>query len=187
MGQQKRIAALLLAGVVFFSTLPMNVLAAEPIDAGGLCHRHPQHTEDCYTLVTSCVHAHTADCYPAGSVSGNMADPSGSTEDEPTECAHVCSEESGCITKVLDCTHEHDESCSDNPSNVIDSAAADVQALIDALPGAEELSGISFEEQQAVYSQIYDAFDAYENLTEEQKEQITGQRFLMLYLRCSTA
>lgn len=137
MRQRKQITALLLAVVLSFSTLPMNVLAAEAIDAGGLCDRHSQHTEDCYTLVTSCVHEHTAACYPADSVSGNMAAPSGQTEDKPTECTHVCSEESGCITKVLECKHAHDESCSDNPSNAIDVAAVDVQALIDALPGAE--------------------------------------------------
>ena len=33
--------------------------------------------------------------------------------EESTEpiCGHVCSEESGCITKELNCNHEHDENC----------------------------------------------------------------------------
>ena len=45
---------------------------------------------------------HTADCYPAD----DTATPSDAEEKEPV-CGHVCSEESGCITKTLDCKHEH--------------------------------------------------------------------------------
>ena len=88
--QRKRIAALLLAGAMLFTTLPVNALAVENPDTGGLCEHHPEHTadcgytegaegapcghedtEDCYTLVTECVHKHTEDCYPAESVSDN--------------------------------------------------------------------------------------------------------------------
>ena len=79
---KKRIAALLMAGAMVCSTLPVNVLAVESSDqnVGGLCEHHTEHnadcgytegiegtpcnhehTEDCYTLVTSCVHKHTAD------------------------------------------------------------------------------------------------------------------------------
>ena len=95
-----------------------------------LCEHHPQHDEscgyaegtegspcthehdeDCYALVTECVHEHTAECYPAQSVSENTATPSQPEEAKPTACTHVCSEESGCITEVLDCKHEHDETC----------------------------------------------------------------------------
>ena len=70
-----------------------------------------EHDEDCYTLVTECVHEHTTECYPAESVSENTATPSEAEEAEPTACTHVCTEESGCITKALDCKHEHDEAC----------------------------------------------------------------------------
>lgn len=58
-----------------------------------------------------CVHEHTAECYPEGDVSGNDADPSNAKALEPTECSHVCSEDTGCIIKVLDCPHEHDGDC----------------------------------------------------------------------------
>ena len=107
------------------STLVQNTQAGS-----ALCEHHPQHdescgytegtegspcthehNEDCYTLVTECVHEHTAECYPAESVSENTATPSEPEEAEPTACTHVCSEESGCITKVLDCKHNHDEAC----------------------------------------------------------------------------
>ena len=70
-----------------------------------------EHDEDCYQLVTECVHEHSPECYPAESVSENTATPSQPEEAEPMACTHVCSGESGCITEVLDCKHEHDEAC----------------------------------------------------------------------------
>ena len=129
---KKRIAALLMAGTMVCSTLPVNVLAVENSNqnVGDLCEHHPQHTadcgytegiegtpcthehnEDCYALVTECVHEHTEDCYLAESVSDNTAIPSDAEDREPTACTHECSEESGCITEVLDCRHEHDSEC----------------------------------------------------------------------------
>ena len=129
---KKRIAALLMAGAMVCSTLPVNVLAVESSDqnVGGLCEHHTEHNadcgytegiegtpcnhehnEDCYALVTSCVHKHTEDCYPAESVSDNAATPSDAEDREPTNCTHECSEDTGCIKKELDCKHEHDEAC----------------------------------------------------------------------------
>ena len=49
-----------------------------------------------------------------------------------------------------------------------------VQAMIDALPTAEELSGMNKDEQNEVYNALQTAHDAYEALTNEQKEEITG-------------
>ena len=134
---KKRIAALLMAGAMVCSTLPVNVLAVESSvqNVGGLCQHHTEHnadcgytegiegtpcnhehTEDCYTLVTSCVHKHTADCYPAESVSNNTATPSDAENREPVNCTHECSEDTGCIKKELDCKHEHDEACGHSPA-----------------------------------------------------------------------
>lgn len=98
--------------------------------AGGLCEHHPEHTADCgyveaqpgtpcvhehtdecYRMEEKCVHEHTAECYPEEDVSGNDADPSNAKALAPAECSHVCSEDTGCITKVLDCMHEHDGDC----------------------------------------------------------------------------
>lgn len=76
-----------------------------------------EHTDDCYTLVTECVHEHTAECYPAetedGAESGSedTATPSDADVKEASACTHVCSVESGCITKELNCQHVHDETC----------------------------------------------------------------------------
>ena len=220
---KRRFLSVLLSLVLILGTIPITALAETTESKGtGLCEHHPQHTdecgytegsegtpcshehtEDCYTLVTNCVHEHTDECYPAESVSAGTATPSQPEEAEPTECTHVCSEESGCITEILDCKHEHDAACgytpatqgtpctfvceicnpqdsgemeeeSATPSNAIDSAVADVQTLIDALPTAEELESMSQDEQGTVYEQVQAAFDAYTALTDEEKELITG-------------
>lgn len=55
-----------------------------------------------------------------------------------------------------------------------DAAVAEVQAQIDALPAADGLAVMSQEEQQAVYTQVQAAYDAYNALTDEQKGQIAG-------------
>ena len=220
---KRRFLSVLLSLVLILGTIPITAMAERTESEGtGLCEHHPQHTaecgytegsegtpcnhehtEDCYTLVTSCVHEHIDECYPAESVSAGTATPSQPEEAEPTECTHVCSEESGCITEILDCKHEHDAACgytpatqgtpctfvceicnpqdsgemeeeSATPSNAIDSAVADVQTLIDALPTAEELESMSQDEQGTVYEQVQAAFDAYTALTDEEKELITG-------------
>lgn len=125
MKAKKQFLSLLLCGTMLFSLCPQAVFA-EDATAGGLCEHHTQHslecgytegseetpcghehTEDCYILVTECVHKHGPECYPAEStetaetesISGDTSVPSEPKEQEPAECTHVCSEESGCITK----------------------------------------------------------------------------------------
>lgn len=79
--------------------------------SGTPCTHEHEHTEDCYTIVTKCVHKHMDKCYPQESVSSNVVTSSDTEEKKPTECTYMCSEESGCIMKVLDCQHVHDENC----------------------------------------------------------------------------
>lgn len=114
---RKRIFAAFVCLCMLMALVPSMAYADGAASVGGLCEHHPQHdsacgysegtaevpcnhehTEDCYTLVENCVHGHTEECYSAGST-------------EPDLCSHVCSEESGCITKELDCKHVHDEEC----------------------------------------------------------------------------
>ena len=115
--------------------------SGQPPAESALCEHHPhhdescgytegtegspcthEHDEDCYAPVTSCVHTHTADCYPADPAGGTEAAPEGPAapaepaEAEPAACAHVCSAESGCITRVLDCHHTHDGACGYAPA-----------------------------------------------------------------------
>lgn len=67
------------------------------------------HTQDCYKEVTECLHEHTDECYSESdsSVSDSEATPSNGKQLDLTECPHICGEDTGCITKVLDCPHEH--------------------------------------------------------------------------------
>ena len=85
---RKRIISLAMVWVLCLMLLPTSAFAAEDsgaaIGTGGLCAHHTEHddtcgyvegsaespcthehSEDCYTKVTSCIHEHTSDCYPA--------------------------------------------------------------------------------------------------------------------------
>ena len=221
MRMKRRILSLLLCWAMLFSLCSQSVFAeaSAQTDSGvtigesGLCEHHTEHdgecgyseetagtpcahehTNDCYTEVTECVHEHTDECYPAESVSGNTATPSEAEEAEPTECTHVCSEESGCVTRKLNCQHEHNEDCgyspategtpcgyvceicgaegnakTATPSNAEDVTVASVQAMIDALPNAEEITEDNAEEVKAQL----DAIDeAKAQLSDEELDQL---------------
>lgn len=117
----KRPLALLLSVTMMFSMSGTPVYAADmETGASAVCPHHVhdetcgysegtpcthEHTDDCYTLVTQCVHEHTAECYSDGIL------PAEGEEKAADACTHVCSEESGCITKELNCPHVHDETC----------------------------------------------------------------------------
>ena len=136
----KRTLSIILSLAMLFSMTGMNTVFAteggQTIGASGLCEHHEEHTaecgysegtpevpcahehmDDCYKEVTECVHEHSDDCYPAeDSVSDNDATPSDATPKEPTECTHMCSAESGCITTEPDCSHEHEDDCGYAPA-----------------------------------------------------------------------
>ena len=94
---RKRLTAAFLCLCLLFTLLPATAFAEGETGSGAsqagsaLCEHHPQHDEDCYKLVTECVHEHTAECYPEESVSENTATPSEAEEAEPTRSTHVCS------------------------------------------------------------------------------------------------
>ena len=128
---RKRLFAVFVSLCMIVSLLPTMAFAevgvqdsGTTIGTSGLCEHHAQHdescgytegiaeipcshahTEECYQLITNCVHKHTADCYSDGIL------PVDGEEKTADGCSHVCSEDSGCITKTVDCKHEHDESC----------------------------------------------------------------------------
>lgn len=113
--------ALLLSAAMLFSMSGTPVYAVDvETGASAVCPHHVhdatcgysegtpcthEHTDDCYTLVTQCVHEHTAECYSDGIL------PAEGEEKAADVCTHVCSEESGCITKELNCPYVHDETC----------------------------------------------------------------------------
>ncbi|MCB6344067.1 S-layer homology domain-containing protein [Enterocloster lavalensis] len=137
----KRTLSILLSFAMVLSMTGMNTVFAtegdQTIGASGLCEHHTEHskdvcgytegtpeipcshehTDECYKEVTKCVHEHSDDCYPAeDGVSDNDATPSDATPKEPTECTHMCSAESGCITTEPDCSHEHEDDCGYAPA-----------------------------------------------------------------------
>ena len=142
---KKRVISLTMVLALCLMLLPVSAFAAEDSGAAtetsGLCAHHTEHddtcgyvegiagspcthehSEECYTKVTSCIHEHTKDCYPAGN-SSIPEDGTTSSEDEEapevasseaaeaSACSHICSEESGCIKQELDCHHEHNAEC----------------------------------------------------------------------------
>lgn len=142
---KKRVISLTMVLALCLMLLPVSAFAAEDSGAAtetsGLCAHHTEHddtcgyvegiagspcthehSEECYTKVTSCTHEHTKDCYPAGN-SSIPEDGTTSSEDEEapevasseaaeaSACSHICSEESGCIKQELDCHHEHNAEC----------------------------------------------------------------------------
>lgn len=200
-----------------------------------------EHTEECYLTETKCVHEHSAECYPAESETEKQtestdasAEETGNTESEPTACTHVCSEESGCVVRTLNCTHVHDAACgyvaavegspcvfvctecsngnaqSGNPLNggmtegnnqdelltegssqketqpnntlpTLSEEAQKVQALIDALPSAEEAGNMNDADRQNIYMQTQEANDAYEALSAEEQEQVDKTKIETLF------
>ena len=89
---------------------------------GNICGH--EHTVECYQLVTECVHTHgdcgyvpaveghDCDCQPDESGVVVHMDGCGFVEAvAEVPCNHVCSEETGCIRKVLNCQHQHDDTC----------------------------------------------------------------------------
>ena len=158
-----------------------------------------EHTADCYEEVTNCVHEHDEDCYPEESVSGNEATPSGAQKREPENCPHICDEESGCITKELNCQHEHDDECGYSPatagtpcgyvcelcgsedseklatpSNAEAVTVASVQAMIDGLPNAEEITEDNAEEVKA---QLEAIDEAKAQLSDEETDELDMTRY----------
>ena len=124
MNIRKRLLSFIICGVMALSACPLTAFADDSVYTGGLCGHHREHneecgyieaaeespcthehTEECYRLVTDCVHEHTEKCYLDGIL------PAEGEEKEADTCSHVCSEESGCVTKELDCNHEHNDDC----------------------------------------------------------------------------
>ncbi|HIT34618.1 MAG TPA: InlB B-repeat-containing protein [Candidatus Faecousia intestinigallinarum] len=61
-----------------------------------------------------------------------------------------------------------------SPSNATALSVEDVQKLIDALPTVDELKAMDTEGQQAVYTALQAAYDAYEALSDDEKLEVTG-------------
>lgn len=195
----QRMFCALLACILVFGYIPAGAYASE---TDGLCEHHSFHTEECgysagvtgspcnhahtdecYQVVTECVHVHDSCSYVAA-VEGHGC---GCTPDEngviahtegcgyveavaEVPCDHVCSEESGCVKKVLNCQHQHNGECgyveekvespctfqcADCEKEAMDEETDDAaDAIIDALPTEGALQEVTIEQQTEPYPSL---------------------------------
>ena len=149
---RERIYAALLGICMMLSLVSVPVLAAEMRKGAG----SHEHTPECYTWTETCVHKHTPECYPQK----DTTEPAATSSDavEPTECSHVCSEESGCITKELNCQYDSEstpiaaKALMKNKAIATRSNARKVssidraQGMIDALPDVTAINNDNIED-----------------------------------------
>ena len=118
---KRRVLSLAVALALCLNLFPVQAFADGAGTGDGLCPHHPAHTDTCgyappvlarecthshddgcYAVETNCIHTHTAECYPDG-------------VDGPASCTHTCSQDSGCVTRVLSCPHVHDGAAGSAP------------------------------------------------------------------------
>jgi len=80
-------------------------------------------------------------------------------EKAPDACTHVCTVESGCVTRVLNCAHEHDGTCGYVPADPgqpcgFKCKICPVQKMIDALPDADTVTAESAADVKALLAGI---------------------------------
>ena len=194
-----RIYGILLCMSMLLTLLSVPARAAEPVETGaGYEQKQEQqqgqtqnpeheHTQGCYMLIENCVHEHTLECYPqttgAGTVSGN--DVMETVEDQPTECTHVCSEESGCISRRLSCPFEKESSGELQEETLEGSSGINVENVLKAneLPivkapnnsGVKELTQANIiDYKQSVYTLPSGNYRLGEDITLDGEIQIVG-------------
>ena len=161
--QRERIYAALLGICMMLSLVSVPVLAAEMRKGAG----SHEHTRECYTWMEKCIHEHTPECYPQKDITEQVVTPSDAVE--PTECGHVCSEESGCITKELNCQYDSEstpitaKALMKNKAIATRSNARKVssinraQEMIDALPDVTDINNDNIEEVRLQFKAVEDA------------------------------
>lgn len=158
------------------------------------CNCEPQETEDGIIHAKECAYAPAV---PEGECTHIHGECGFAEAKAEIPCDHDCAQEDACNEKILNCTHIHDDTCGyveavegkacgfvcevcagkeddtgeegDLAEETDAAAAAQVKALIDALPSLDVIQAKPMEEQQADYNQVQAAYGAYEALTESQK------------------
>lgn len=195
----KRVYGILLCMSMLLTLLSVPARAAEPVETeagyeqkqeqqqGQTQNPEHEHTQGCYMLIENCVHEHTLECYPqttgAGTVSGN--DVMETVEDQPTECTHVCSKESGCISRRLSCPFEKESSGELQEETLEGSSGINVENVLKAneLPivkapnnsGVKELTQANIiDYKQSVYTLPSGNYRLGEDITLDGEIQIVG-------------
>ena len=179
----KRALSIFLACVFVLGLFPTAALAAEE-DSGGLCPHHQEHTEDCgYVDAVEgqpCGHVHDGDCGFVEAVPEVLCDMDCNETGEDGQIIH--GEGCGYVPEVegVPCQHEHDGECGYVPADLGQLCGyvchiCPVQALIDALPDTENITG---DNAGKVTAQVEDIGTAMEVLTGEEAGQLDLSRYL---------
>ncbi len=188
MKRKRRILSLLLCGAMLFSLCSQPALAegnrqadGVTIGAGGLCEHHPEHNADCgYTEGsegTPCNFVCEI-CNPQNS-GGAGQKPDGGAQ-EQCSCVTLCTEGNinrdcpVCGAEDADLALCEGEAKTATPSNAETVTVASVQAMIDALPDAEEITEDNIEEVKA---QLEAIDEAKEKLSDEEIDELDMTRY----------
>ena len=125
---KKRIISMFLCMAMLFPIFS-GVVYAEGAQENACTH---EHTEQCYTLEESCIFE---------------------GEEESGE-EHVCTEQSGCIKKVLKCQHVHDETCGYQAPAASNAAEPEPSASSAVENGDEELEPALFAMPRSVGADV---------------------------------
>jgi len=177
---KRRVLSLITTLALCLNLCPVWVLAAGGDD--GPCPHHPAHTEacgyvppaseqacthvhdeSCYRSEVSCVHEHTDVCFP---------DPETAESDGPAACTHTCTSDSGCVTQVPDCRHEHDADCGYVPGNSGEPCryvcrVCPIHELLDRLPRS-----VTEADSRQVQELLDEIFSLYDGLTGEELQLV---------------
>ena len=93
------------------------------------------------------------------------------TEGEENADCSLCSTEGADLTLCIGAEPDQEPT---EQSPAADEAVASVQAQLDALPTADEVSTMDAQAQNEVYTALQTAYDAYDALTAEQQALVTG-------------
>lgn len=150
----------------------------------------------CVSVTSGDVYAQTYDAGNSAASSSTASSAETNTTAESSAAAEkpaAAEEPAATENPVLKTVSENNGSTMDGDSGVINGAAKDsqesmdeqveaVQKLIDALPTPESLKTADQAEREAAYCAVQEAYEAYEALTEEQQDLLTGtERFEALF------
>lgn len=180
--RKKRFLSVLLSVLLVLGSIPVTAMAeTTESEEIGLCEHHPQHTAECGYIEAQEEIPCNMGCADTDG-DGTVDHAKGCTYQPAVEgqpCTYVCE-----ICNPQDSGEEEDAGTEEEPATpgrAINSAVTDVQKLIDALPTATELEGMSAEERNNVYMQAQNAADAYDALEAEQQEQVDDTKLIEVF------
>ena len=107
---------------------------------------------------------------------GDKPDPTGDGQGEECVCTVLCDgEHVNAACPVCAADNADLSLCVGTAKAPVDEQVQAVQSQIDALPTAAAVRAMTDAEQEKVYEALQAAYDAYEALNEEQKDQISGE------------